>query len=202
MSANATKKSDFRYPGDFSFRKFWIFLLAVFVLVVQACATTKPPPLDLLAYKNRAKSSVNEGMTVTVAVPTIAEAQAIYGVDLASQHIQPIRYHGKPVWIGQASLRQGGRFVEKSPVEVTLPLDPHVDEARNNLTQDMAYSQALLKIGFTKGSGQSQSTQAEKSSEGVYYATDGLRVVLVFGDRPVSLEGIDFFNWERLVDYR
>jgi hypothetical protein len=32
--------------------------------------------------------------------------------------------------------------------------------------------------------------------------TDGLRVVLVFGDRPASLESIDFFNWERLADYR
>jgi hypothetical protein len=25
--------------------------------------------------------------------------------------------------------------------------------------------------------------------------------VLVFGDRPVSLEGIDFLNWERLSEY-
>ena len=29
-------------------------------------------------------------MTVTVAVPTITEAQAIYGVELASKHIQPV----------------------------------------------------------------------------------------------------------------
>jgi len=36
----------------------------------------------------------------------------------------------------------------------------------------------------------------------IQYTTDGLRVVLVFGDRPASLEGIDFFNWERLADYR
>jgi len=114
----------------------------------------------------------------------------------------PIRYHGKPVWIGQTSLRHGGRFAEKAPGEVTLPLDPHVDEARINLIQDMAYSQALLKIGFIKGSGRPQSTQAEASSMNIQYTTDGLRVVLVFGDRPASLEGIDFFNWERLADYR
>jgi hypothetical protein len=71
-------------------RKFWVFLLAVFVLVVQACATTKPPPLDPLAYKNRAKSRVNEDVMVTVAVPTISEAQEIYGVKLASKRIQPV----------------------------------------------------------------------------------------------------------------
>jgi hypothetical protein len=68
--------------------------------------------------------------------------------------------------------------------------------------QDMAYSQALLKVGFIKGSGRPQSTPAEKSSKDVQYMTDGLRVVLVFGDRPASLEGIDFFSWERVDDYR
>ena len=114
----------------------------------------------------------------------------------------PIQYQGKAVWMGQTSLRQGGRFAEKAPGEVTLPLDPHVDEARNDLTQDMAYSQALLKIGFVRGSGQSLSFPTEKASEDVFYRTDGLRVVLVFGDRPASLKEIDFFNWERLTDYR
>jgi len=69
---------------------FWIFCLAVLVLVVQGCATTPPPPVDPLAYKNRTRSSINEDVTVTVAVPTITEAQAIFGVELASKHIQPV----------------------------------------------------------------------------------------------------------------
>ena len=113
-----------------------------------------------------------------------------------------LRYRGKPVWVGQTSTRQGGRFAEKASVEVTLPLDPYIDEARYDLAQDMAYSQALVKIGFIKGSGRPQSSPVEKSYGDVHYTTDGLRVVLVFGDRPASLEGIDFFNWERLADYR
>ena len=70
--------------------KFWLFLLAVLVFSIQGCATTKPPPVDPLAYKNRTKTSVSEDVTVTVAVPTIAEAQAIYGVELAAKHIQPV----------------------------------------------------------------------------------------------------------------
>jgi hypothetical protein len=69
---------------------FWIFSLAVLVFFTQGCATTKPPPVDPLAYKNRTKRSVNEDVTVTVAVPTITEAQAIYGVELATKHIQPV----------------------------------------------------------------------------------------------------------------
>ena len=114
----------------------------------------------------------------------------------------PIRYNGKPVWVGQTSTRLGGRFADKEPVEVTSPINPKVDEARYDLAQDLAYSQALIKIGFIKGSGQPQSAAAEKASEDIHYTTDGLRVVLVFGDRPASLATIDFFNWERLADYR
>jgi len=114
----------------------------------------------------------------------------------------PIRYDGKPVWVAQTNTRLGGRFAEKAPAEVTLPLNPYVDEARYDLAQDLAYSQALIKFGFIKGSGRPQSTAAEKASEDIHYTTDGLRAVLVFGDRPASLERIDFFNWERLADYR
>jgi hypothetical protein len=96
----------------------------------------------------------------------------------------------------------GGRFAEKAPGEVTIPLDPYVDHTRNDLTQDLAYSQALIKIGYVKGSGRSQPTQINATPKSaVHYITDGLRVVLVFAQRPTSLADIDFFDWERLVDY-
>ena len=114
----------------------------------------------------------------------------------------PIRYQGKPVWVAQTSTRLGGRFAEKAPAEVTSPINPKVDEARYDLAQDLAYSQALVKIGFTKGAGSSQSTTTEQGSGNVHYTTDGLRAVLIFGDRPASLDKIDFFDWERLADYR
>jgi len=71
-------------------RKFWIVPLATLLMVMQACATAKPLPVDPLAYRNRTESSVNEDVTVTVAVPTISEAQAIYSVELSSKHIQPV----------------------------------------------------------------------------------------------------------------
>jgi hypothetical protein len=77
-------------PKSKTLCKFWLFLLAVIVFLTQGCATTKPPPVDPLTYKNRAQSSIKVDVTVTVAVPTIAEAQAIYGVALASKHIQPV----------------------------------------------------------------------------------------------------------------
>ena len=64
--------------------------LAIVAFVIQGCTTTQPSPADPSAYRNRAKSGVNGDMAVTVAVPTIPEAQAIYGVKLASKHIQPV----------------------------------------------------------------------------------------------------------------
>ena len=114
----------------------------------------------------------------------------------------PIRYRGKPVWMAQTANRLGGRFAEKADSEVTLPLDPYVDEARNDLTQDLAYSQALIKIGYVKGTEGPQPITTTSSAGDVDYTTDGLRAVLVFGDRPASLSTIDFFDWERLADHR
>jgi len=73
-----------------SYWKSCIFLFIVFVFYVQGCATTKPQPVDPLAYKSRTKSSVSGDVTVTVAVPTIEEAQAIYGVKLAKKRIRPV----------------------------------------------------------------------------------------------------------------
>lgn len=69
---------------------FWIFSLAMLVLFLQGCATTQSTPVDPLAYKSRTKSITYEDVTVTVAVPTISEAQEIYGVELAPKYIQPV----------------------------------------------------------------------------------------------------------------
>jgi hypothetical protein len=86
---------------------------------------------------------------------------------------------------------------------VTSPLDPNVDLTRNDLTEDPAYSQALIKIAYVKGSGCTPQTRTDAAPKGaVNYMTDGLRVVLVFAQRPASLADIDFFDWERLADQR
>ncbi len=115
----------------------------------------------------------------------------------------PILYNDQPVWIAQTGTRLGGRFAEKAPTGVTSPLDPYVDLTRNDLAEDLAYSQSLVKIGHVKSSGHSQSSQTDATPKGgVHYVTDGLRVVFVFAQRPTSLADIDFFDWERLVDYR
>jgi len=102
----------------------------------------------------------------------------------------PLRYRGETVWLAQVSQPRGGRFAEEFG-----GIDPAFDDARNAVVEDLIYSQQVGRIGFVEGGG-----CAECRESGV--STDGLRAVLVFEDRPISLAGIDFFDWERIADFR
>jgi hypothetical protein len=110
--------------------------------------------------------------------------------------LSPMRYRGKPVWVGQISRDIGVRLTWHSPTFTTHKIDPDVDEARTALTEDMAYSQNLQKIGFVRGVGAApQGTTRQNLTTDPYY-TDGYRTVLVFDRQPTSLSEIEFFPWE------
>jgi len=112
-----------------------------------------------------------------------------------------IRFQDKPVWIGQVSSPLGGRFARVTEESKDEYIEPFVDEARNNLVQDIIYSQSLIKMGFVKGVGRVMASTPRKLPSGATYHTDGLRAVLLFEKRPVSLSEIEFFRWEQLVDH-
>jgi LssY C-terminus len=109
--------------------------------------------------------------------------------------LSPMRYHDKPVWIGQISRDIGIRFTIHSPTFTTHKIDPDVDEARAALTEDMAYSQNLVKIGAVKGGDAAAQAAPKENLTGDPYYSDGFRVVLVFDQLPTSLSGIAFFQW-------
>ncbi len=112
-----------------------------------------------------------------------------------------IRFRSKPVWVGQVSTPLGGRFVRTETSQTSVPTDPDVDEARNDLIQDMVYSQFLTKLGFVKGVGRVMASQPRTTPSGSKYHTDGLRSVSLFEHSSVSLSEIEFFDWERLIDH-
>ena len=112
-----------------------------------------------------------------------------------------IRFQSKAVWIGQVSSPIGGRFAHATEEGKDSSIEPFVDESRNDLVQDMIYSQSLVKMGFVKGVGRVMASTPRKIHGGSTYHTDGLRAVLMFEKRPVSLSEIEFFAWERLVDH-
>jgi hypothetical protein len=109
--------------------------------------------------------------------------------------LSPIRYHDKQVWVGQISRDIGVRFTIHSPTLVTHKIDPDVDAARAALSEDMVYSQNLVKGGLVGGVGRvSPSMPRENLTTDPYY-TDGLRAVFVFDRKPTSMTEIQTFDW-------
>jgi hypothetical protein len=92
----------------------------------------------------------------------------------------------------------GGRFAASG--EDTQRIEPDVDDARNDIVQDLLYSQALTKIGFVKGAGSVSAAEHRPIHDAASYHTDGLRAVMLFDRRPVALSQLQFFDWERIVD--
>jgi hypothetical protein len=96
----------------------------------------------------------------------------------------PITFEGRAVYLGQVARPVGGRFVPADAAELRAHAD--VDEARNLLVQDMMYSGGLDKLGFARGA-----VAGERS--------DGLRAVLFFATRPLSLADVEILEWAPLV---
>jgi hypothetical protein len=111
--------------------------------------------------------------------------------------LSPMRYKGKHVWVGQISRDIGSRLTIHSPTLTTHKIDPHVDEARTALLEDLAYSQSLAEFGYVAGVGAAAKTAPRRNLTTDPYYTDGLRVVLVFEQRPASLEEIELLPWEQ-----
>ncbi len=111
--------------------------------------------------------------------------------------LTPLEYQGKPVWLGQISRDIGVRFTLKTWNLTTHKIDPDVDEARLGLIQDLLYSQSLIRFGFARGIEPATESRPHRNLTGDPFFTDGLRAVLVFERRPVSLDQVEVFEWER-----
>jgi len=90
--------------------------------------------------------------------------------------LSPIRFDGKPVWVGQISRDIGVRFTIKT---ITAhKIDPDVDETRAFINQDLIYAQGLAKVAYVKGVGSAPINEPRGNLTGDPYFTDGLRAVL------------------------
>lgn len=96
----------------------------------------------------------------------------------------PVTFEGRAVYVGQVARPVGGRFAPADATDLRGHAD--VDEARNHLVQDMMYSGGLDKLGFARGA-----AAGERS--------DGLRAVLFFATRPLSLADVEILEWVPLV---
>ena len=116
--------------------------------------------------------------------------------------LSPLRYQGKPVWVGQISRDIGVRFTMKTWPPVTHKIDPDVDGAMFSLVEDLIYSQQLAKMGWVQGVGAATHSNPRKNLTGDPYFTSGFRAVLLFDSRPYSFDDIQYFEWDSPISYR
>ena len=108
----------------------------------------------------------------------------------------PLRFEGKPVFVGQVSRDIGVRFTTKTWPPVTHKIDPDIDEARHAIVEDLLFSQTLAKVGFVKGTEQATPFRPRQNLTGDPYFTDGLRVVLILDKGPIPMNQIIELDWE------
>jgi hypothetical protein len=105
----------------------------------------------------------------------------------------PMRYRGLPVFIGQISRDIGVRFTTRTIT--THKIDPDVDETREYLLENLAYSQSLAGIAYVDGVGAAPMDAPRGNLTGDPYFTDGYRVVLWVTSAPVDIAAIQVREW-------
>jgi hypothetical protein len=108
----------------------------------------------------------------------------------------PMRFEGKPVWVGQVSRDIGVRFTLATWNLATHRIDPHVDHNREYLVQDLFRSHMVTKVGYVRGGEVGTLASPRKNLTGDPYITDGLRAVLVFSHNRVSDSEMRGLDWE------
>ncbi len=101
-----------------------------------------------------------------------------------------LRWQGQAVWIGQISRDIGVRFTRRTIT--THKIDPDVDETREFLLEDLAYSQALARAGYVEGVGPAPIDAPRANLTGDPYFTDGQRIVLWVSSEPVAISNIEW----------
>lgn len=107
--------------------------------------------------------------------------------------LSPVRYEGKLVWLGQISRDIGVRWTKKTIT--THKIDPDVDETREYLLENLAYSQAIEKFAYVGGVGEVSFDQPEGNLTGDPWFSDGYRLVLWVSSQPSDLDELIFVNW-------
>jgi hypothetical protein len=106
--------------------------------------------------------------------------------------ITPLRFEGKPVWIGQVSRDIGVRFTPKTWNLTTHRIDPDVDDARDYVLDDLMESGRVARVGYAAGVGAASRTAPRHNLTGDPYFTDGLRAVALFSENRTNPT---FLNW-------
>jgi hypothetical protein len=105
----------------------------------------------------------------------------------------PLRYAGRPVWVGAASRDIGVYFTPKTWNLMTHAIDPDVDDARDYVLTDVLEAERVGELGFVGGVGAVSPNAPRRNLMGAPWHSDGRRAVVVFDDHPGRPRVLD---WE------
>jgi hypothetical protein len=106
--------------------------------------------------------------------------------------LTPLRFQGKPVWIGQISRDIGVRFTLQTWNLTTHKIDPDLDDARDYVLDDLLESGRVSLVGYVGGAGRAERTAPRHNLTGDPYFTDGLRAIAVFSDARTPAAYLDW----------
>jgi hypothetical protein len=90
-----------------------------------------------------------------------------------------LRFHDRPVWIGQVSRDIGVRFTTKTWNLTTHRVDPDVDEARDYVIEDLLQAQRIEAAAYVDGVGATADNVVRHNLTGDPYFTDGKRCAVL-----------------------
>jgi hypothetical protein len=106
--------------------------------------------------------------------------------------LTPLRFQGKPVWLGQVSRDIGVRLTLRTWNLTTHAIDPNVDDARDYVLDDLMEGGRVSHVGYVAGAEAAARAIPRRNLTGDPYFTDGLRAVAVFSDSRTTPT---FLNW-------
>ena len=105
--------------------------------------------------------------------------------------LSPMRFEGKPIWIGLVNQDLGQESLSFENQKLDL------DEVRSAFLQNLWYAQGIEKFGYVKGTASSEILQPKKIFGSISYITDGYRAVLWVSEESIPLDEVEVLDWDR-----
>jgi hypothetical protein len=109
----------------------------------------------------------------------------------------PMRYNGKPVWMGAISRDIGVKFTLKTWYMTTHKIDPNLDDSRDYLLADMLEVEKVSKYGFIENTALTQPAHKNKNLTNDPYFTDNKRLVIELSTEDTPFQA---FSWGHLSE--
>ena len=128
--------------------------LGVGALLLAACHSFDPVPLDEVPFLERCQTGEREGLVVRSAVPVRSEAKRIFGFDLAKEGIQPVwieieNHTEEPLVFVESLLDPNHYTVSEAAMAVAGTSPDRLERVRAHF-EDLAFGGLGIAAGMTR----------------------------------------------------